>query len=295
MERAFFEGFDRGIDRRNTYCEKWDFNEKIFGRADVLPMWVADMDFASPDCVREALTLRASHGAYGYTEYTRPLSQAVCDWMRARHGLEAEPEWTLYSPGVVDSILFALKAVTEPGDRVVAQPPVYGSFFRMIARAGCETVRNPLIETGDGWRMDFDGLERHLRDGAKAMVLCSPHNPVGRVWTRGELETVVGMCNRYGTTLISDEIHADFALPGHRHTCVSTLPGAESAVLLVSPTKTFKPRGASHLVDDHPGRAPPRPGARHNGADGRRHAQHLRRGGTDGGVPMRRAVAGRAD
>ncbi len=243
MERAFFDAFDAGIDRCGTYCEKWDHNKEIFGRADVLPMWVADMDFATPDCVRDALISRASHGAYGYTNYDEPMFQAVADWMKARHGFDMLPEWALYSSGVVDSILFALKAVTKPGDRVIVQPPVYGPFYRMTKRAGCELVVNPLVETEDGWRMNLAQLEKQLRSGAKAMILCSPHNPVGRVWTRDELQTLMNLLNRYGVSLIADEIHADFALPGHPHTCSQTIEGAEKAILLVSATKTFNLAG----------------------------------------------------
>ncbi len=243
MERAFFDAFDKGIDRRGTYCEKWDFNEKIFGRADVLPMWVADMDFASPDCVREALVARAQHAAYGYTDANDSMMEAVAGWMKARHGLDMKPEWVVFSPGVVDSILYALKAVTAPGDRVVYQPPVYGPFVRMTGRAECEAVKNPLALTKDGWRMDLDGLEAQLKRGAKALILSSPHNPVGRVWTKDELQALVNLLNQYGAALIADEIHADFALPGYRHTCSMGLPGAEKSILLVSATKTFNLAG----------------------------------------------------
>ncbi len=243
MERAFFEAFESGIDRRGTSCEKWDFNQRIFGREDVLPMWVADMDFASPDCVREALICRASHGAYGYTDENDSMREAVASWMKARHGYAMRPEWGLYSSGVVDSILFALKTVTQPGDKVIVQPPVYGPFYRMTLTAGCEIVRNPLVETETGWRMNLDELETQLKAGAKAFILCSPHNPVGRVWTRDELQALIGLLNRYGAALISDEIHADFALPGHTHTCCQTLEGAEQSILLVSATKTFNLAG----------------------------------------------------
>lgn len=243
MERAFFETFESGIDRRGTSCEKWDFNQKIFGREDVLPMWVADMDFASPDCVREALICRASHGAYGYTDDSDIMREAVASWMKARHGYAMRPEWGLYSSGVVDSILFGLKTVTQPGDRVIVQPPVYGPFYRMTRTAGCELVKNPLVETETGWRMNLDELESQLKAGAKACILCSPHNPVGRVWTRDELQALISLLNRYGAALISDEIHADFALPGHTHTCCQTLEGAEQSILLVSATKTFNLAG----------------------------------------------------
>ncbi len=239
----FFKAFDRGIDRRGTYCEKWDFNERTFGRADVLPMWVADMDFASPDCVRDALIGRASHGAYGYTDMQQPMMEAVADWMKTRHGVTVLPEECMYSSGVVDSILFALKTVTSPGDGVIIQPPVYGPFRRMTLRAGCECRENPLAETEGGWRMDLDGLESLLKEGAKALIMSNPHNPVGRVWSAEELQSVISLVNRYGATLISDEIHADFALPGHRHTSVLCLEGAERAVCLVSATKTFNLAG----------------------------------------------------
>ncbi len=206
-------------------------------------MWVADMDFASPDFVRDALIERASHGAYGYTDMNMPMMEAVAGWMRSRHGVNVLPEECMYSSGVVDSILFALRTVTSPGEGVIYQPPVYGPFRRMTLRAGCACRENPLVETGGGWRMDLDGLETLLKAGAKALILSNPHNPVGRVWSREELQSVLTLVNRYGATLISDEIHADFALPGHRHTSVLSLESAERAVLLVSATKTFNLAG----------------------------------------------------
>ena len=239
----FFKAFDQGIDRRGTHCEKWDFNERTFGRADVLPMWVADMDFASPDCVRDALIGRAAHGAYGYTDMHQPMMEAVAGWMKTRHGVNVLPEECMHSSGVVDSILFALKTVTSPGDGVIIQTPVYGPFRRMTLRAGCECRENPLAETEGGWRMDLDGVESLLKEGAKALILSNPHNPVGRVWSAEELQSVVTLVNLYGATLISDEIHADFALPGHRHTSVLSLEGAGRSVCLVSATKTFNLAG----------------------------------------------------
>lgn len=270
MERAFFDAFEQGIDRRGTACEKWDFNEKIFGRADVIPMWVADMDFASPDCVREALVRRASHGAYGYTDDTGSMREAVAFWMKSRHGYDMRPEWGLYSSGVVDSLLFALKTLTRPGDRVIVQPPVYGPFYRMTRAADCELVRNPLVQTEGGWRMNLDQLESQLKTGARAMILCSPHNPVGRVWTRDELQSVLNLLNRYGAALISDEIHADFAMPGHAHTCCQTLEGAEKSILLVSATKTFNLAGlrtSTMIVPDDSLRALVQDTMRKMGAD----------------------------
>jgi len=270
MDRAYWDEFDRGIDRRGTYCEKWDFNQRIFGREDVIPMWVADMDFASPPCVREAIASRAAHGAYGYTDYDALMTEALTEWMRARHGLEMRPEWAIFSPGVVDSILFALRAVTEPGDGVIVQPPVYQPFFKMADRAGCAVMKSPLIETAEGWRMDLEGVRRRLEEGAKAMILCSPHNPVGRVWTRDELSALIALVGRYGATLIADEIHADFALPGHRHTATMTLRGAEKTILLVSATKTFNLAGlrsSAIIIRDEALRGRVRDAMRTMGAD----------------------------
>jgi cystathionine beta-lyase len=270
MDRGLFEAFEAGIDRRGTYCEKWDSVSEVFGRADVLPMWVADMDFASPECVSRALVERASHSAYGYTDYDGPMYGAVCEWMAARHGLAVQPEWVIYSPGVVDSILYALKTVTCPGDGVIVQPPVYGPFFRLVQRAGCEVLRNPLIQTEAGWRMDMEGLECHLKGGAKALILCSPHNPVGRVWQKEELQAVVSLCGRYGAFLIADEIHADFALPGHRHTCTLGLSGAQNVIMLISSTKTFNLAGlhtSSIILQDEDLRASMRKTMAQMGAD----------------------------
>lgn len=240
-KEAYFELFDRGVDRRNTGCVKWDGLEKIFGRADAMPLWVADMDFASPREVTDEIVERARHGVFGYPADGPQDAQAVCDWMRTRHGLSIAPENVLASPGVVDSLSFALNAFTEEGDLVAIQPPVYGPFERSVKNTGRRLYKNCLRQTENGWEMDLDNLEAGLKQGVKLLLLCSPHNPIGRIWTRGELEAVSALCKRYGARIVSDEIHADFELPGHRHTPMLSVD--PDAVSFVSATKTFNLAG----------------------------------------------------
>ncbi len=253
MDEQLFKIFDEGAQREGTECEKWDSRKEVFGRADVIPLWVADMDFPSPAAVKEALVERAQQGVYGYTQSLPRNRQAVANWMKKRHGADAQTDWILSSPGVVDSLREALKIFTKPGDGVVVQPPVYGPFFRVTEQVGCRILRNRLINTDEGWRMDFEDLERHFAAGAKAMLLCSPHNPTGRVWTKEELQKVVELCNRYNVALVCDEIHADFEMPGNHHTSMITLEGAQRAVVCVSATKTFNLAGlrnSSILIRD---------------------------------------------
>ena len=253
MDEQLFKIFDEGAQREGTECEKWDSRKEVFGRADVIPLWVADMDFPSPAAVRDALVERAQQGVYGYTQSLPRNRQAVASWMKKRHGADVQTDWILSSPGVVDSLREALKIFTKPGDGVVVQPPVYGPFFRVTEQVGCRILRNRLINTDEGWRMDFEDLERHFADGAKAMLLCSPHNPTGRVWTQEELQRVVELCNRYHVALVCDEIHADFEMPGNHHTSMITLEGAQRAVVCISATKTFNLAGlrnSSILIRD---------------------------------------------
>lgn len=258
MDEQLFKIFDEGAQREGTECEKWDSRKEVFGRADVIPLWVADMDFPSPAAVRDALVERAQQGVYGYTQSLPRNRQAVASWMKKRHGAEVQTDWILSSPGVVDSLREALKIFTKPGDGVVVQPPVYGPFFRVTEQVGCRILRNRLINTDEGWRMDFEDLERHFAAGAKAMLLCSPHNPTGRVWTKEELQRVVELCNRYNVALVCDEIHADFEMPGNHHTSMITLEGAQRAVVCISATKTFNLAGlrnSSILIRDEQVRA----------------------------------------
>ena len=234
---------DAPIDRRGTNCEKWDGLEKYFGRGDLLAMWVADMDFRTVPQVREALLRRAEHAIYGYTDNGDEDRRAEASWLLRRHGLAVETDWILYSPGVVDSIFFCVDALTGPDDAILVQPPVYGPFYEAVKLYGRRRVDSPLVNDESGWHMDFGDLEAKFARGVRMMILCSPHNPVGRVWTREELGRLVELANRYGVIIVSDEIHADFALDGRKQTRILSLDGAENCVMLTSATKSFNLAG----------------------------------------------------
>lgn len=236
--------FDQGVRREGTGCIKWDIRKEVFGREDVIPLWVADMDFAAPDAVVQAIIERAKHGAFGYFTHDPRDTQAVVNWMKTRHNAEVSSESVLFSPGVVDSLCVAVASVTKPGDSVVVQTPVYGPFYGAVEAAGCTVRRNLLLNTPNGWMMDFDDLEAALREGAKAVVLCNPHNPIGRVWTRAELEQVSALTKRYGAALIADEIHADLEMPGYKNTSVISVD--PDAMAFISATKTFNLAALRH-------------------------------------------------
>ena len=233
--------FDRGVKRKNTGCAKWDALRETYGREDVTPLWVADMDFPSPREVTDALIARAKEGVFGYPMEDPALKEAVCGWMHKRHGLTIAPEMVLSSAGVVDSLALAVNAFTQPGDLVAIQPPVYGPFAKSVENAGRTVYRNALRQTDAGWQMDLDNLEAGLRQGVKLLLLCSPHNPVGRVWTEAELRRLSALCARYGAKIVADEIHADFEMPGYHHTPMLTID--PNAVAFVSATKTFNLAG----------------------------------------------------
>ncbi|MBO2516190.1 MAG: hypothetical protein CW338_02795 [Clostridiales bacterium] len=233
--------FDEDVRRAGTNCVKWDGREKIFGREDAIPLWVADMDFRSPGCVKRALLERVEHGVFGYPFDMTGAKQIVCEWEKKRHGLNIENEMVLFSPGVVDSLYFAVQAFSEKGDSVALQPPVYGPFLHAIEDTGRKPFFNPLKLSGGKWRMDLNQLEDGLKQGVKLLLLCSPHNPVGRIWTREELTEVSALCRRYGCRIVTDEIHADFELPGNRH--IPMLNIDPEAICFVSSTKTFNLAG----------------------------------------------------
>ena len=240
-KEAYFALFDRGVNRRNTGCVKWDALRETYGREDITPLWVADMDLPSPEEVTDALVARAQEGVFGYPMEDPALKEAVCDWMRKRHGLTIAPERVLSSAGVVDSLALAVNAFTQPGELVAIQPPVYGPFGKCVENAGRRVYHNALRQTETGWQMDLDNLEAGLKQGVKLLLLCSPHNPVGRVWTKEELRQVSALCAQYGAKIVTDEIHADFEMPGYRHTPMLTID--PNAVALVSSTKTFNLAG----------------------------------------------------
>ncbi len=237
--------FDRIVDRSGTASLKWDFRQERTGVADILPMWVADMDFAAPPEVVEAVKSRAAHGIYGYTGHPDSFFLAVRDWLNTEHNWEIEMDSVVVTPGVVPAINLAVQAFSQPQGKVIIQPPVYYPFMWALENNRRKVVFNPLIRENDSWRMDLEGFEKHARAGARMLILCSPHNPVGRVWNHGELSELSGICRRHDILVISDEIHADLAMPGHRHLPLETVAPdlKHDLVTCYAPSKTFNLAG----------------------------------------------------
>lgn len=247
--------FDREISRSGTHSVKHDGRAGYFGTLDVLPLWVADMDFAAPPAVTKALAERAAHPVYGYTFYPDELFDALIGWLKKRHGWAVEREWIIMAPGVVPSLHAAAMAFAEPGESVIVQPPVYYPFFTAVTGTGRDLVLNPLRLRDGGYRIDFEHLEQCAAQGARLLLLCSPHNPVGRVWTRDELAEILRIAGRYNLVVLADEIHADLVYPGQRHIPLAAL--AEDAgriVTAVAPSKTFNipGMGLSALIAPNP-------------------------------------------
>jgi cystathionine beta-lyase len=237
--------FDAVIDRRHTHSLKWDHCGSTFGLDDVIPLWVADMDFAAPPAVVEAVSRRAAHGAYGYASTPESFWESVTGWLRNRHGWEVERGWLARSPGVVPALSLCVHAFTRPGDGIVVQTPVYYPFFRAVEDNGRRLLRNPLTFEGGRYRMDLAGLERTVDQDTRMLILCSPHNPVGRVWTRDELERLGEVCERRDLVVLSDEIHMDLVLGRRRHVPFATLSPAlaDRTVTCLAPSKTFNVAG----------------------------------------------------
>lgn len=209
--------FDEKINREGTESVKYDLRDKIFGKADVIPMWVADMDFRTPDFVREAVINRAKYDVYGYTFREDAYFEAIANWIRRRHQWDVKKEWMTYTPGVVAAFNMAVMGLTKEGDEIIIQPPVYPPFFHAVESHNRKLVLNPLIDTDDGFVMDYELLEKQAKT-AKMLILCNPHNPVGRCWSREELKKLGDICLKNNVLVFSDEIHCDLVLPGFKHT-----------------------------------------------------------------------------
>ena len=234
--------FDRIIDRKNTRCLKYDFAVKRGMPEDVLPLWVADMDFETSSYIEDALTERVKEGIFGYSDVQTPYFEIIRDWMIRHHDWEPQEKWLIKTPGVVFALAMAVKAYTDPGDKVLLQQPVYYPFSEVITDNGREVVSNDLVLTEDGtYKIDFADFEQKIiANGIKLFLLCSPHNPVGRVWTKEELETIGDICVKHGVTVVSDEIHNDFIWEG-THTVFAGIKKefADISVTCTSPSKTF--------------------------------------------------------
>ena len=241
--------FDEIIDRRGTHSDKWDMMQAKYGISpqDGIAMWVADMDFRPPDCVTEALNGMARHGIYGYYGDDRGYRASIRWWMKERHGWQVEPEWIFTTHGLVNGTAMCVDTFTEPGDAVVLFTPVYHAFARVIRAAGREVRECPLVDNNGRYEMDFAAYDALMTGNERMVILCSPHNPGGRVWTRAELQGVAEFARRHDLILVSDEIHHDLLMPGQRHIPMAHIDGVASRlVMMTATTKTFNIAGA-HL------------------------------------------------
>ena len=236
--------FSRPTERRGTDSYKWDSAPET----DIIPLWVADMDFETFPGITEALQRRVAHGIFGYTRVPEAYYEAVCNWFGKHHGWHINREDIIYTSGVVPAVSAVIKALTLPGDQVIVQGPVYNCFFSSIRNNGCETVSNSLIYNKEELRyeIDFDDLERKLKhERARLMLLCNPHNPGGRVWTRDELTRVAELCRKYGVRVVSDEIHCELTLYDNEYVPFGSLPDelSHGSITCCSPSKAFNTAG----------------------------------------------------
>jgi len=246
------EPFDACISREGTSSVKWDLRQEVFGKRDVLPLWIADMDIRCPQPIIEAFKKRVEHGVFGYTAKMDAFFDAIIGWEKRRHGWEVDKAWINTCPGIVSGINTAIQAFSQPGDKVIIQPPVYHPFYDAVVGNGRQLVFNPLKKESGRFTMDFEDLEKKIDDRTKILILCSPHNPVGRVWTRDELERLAKICLNKGVLILSDEIHQDIVFSPHSHIPLASLtadargnplPIGERTITFIAPSKTFNIAG----------------------------------------------------
>ncbi|MDY0101466.1 MAG: PatB family C-S lyase [Lentimicrobium sp.] len=239
--------FDEIIERSDTASVKYDLRGVIFGNEDVLPMWVADMDFCTPDFIMKAIRQRAEHEILGYSIRTEDYYNALMGWLKRRHNWEIKKEWVAFSPGIVPAVNMAVLAFTRQRDVIIVQPPVYFPFFGAVTDHKRKLVYNPLIMKDSRYQMDFENLERLCREGARMLIISNPHNPAGNAWTAEELGHMATICLKYNVLMIADEIHSDLVNRGFRHTVLASLSPeiALQTVTMVAPSKTFNLAGLS--------------------------------------------------
>lgn len=237
--------FDKKIDRRNTYSIKYDVETRGKSK-DTLPLWVADMDFQTPDCVLEAMQAQVQHGIFGYSESDRGYFETLKGWFSHRHGWEVEENWLVKTPGIVTAIYMAINALTDPGDAVIIQQPVYYPFASAVNDTGRKLVVSELVYQDGAYSINFEDFEEKIKENkVKLFILCNPHNPVGRVWTIEELSKLGEICLRNDVLVISDEIHEDFVYPGNRHNVFASISPElrECTITCTAPSKSFNLAG----------------------------------------------------
>lgn len=242
--------FDEIIDRKNTNSVKYGKLEHYFGKDELLPFWVADTDFNVPDCISNAIIQRAKHAIYGYSFRGKECILSVQNWLKTRHNWEVKEEWISSSPGVVTALSLLLMSLTEKGDSIAVQPPVYHPFFHVINDTERRLIHNPLIRTENSYKMDFDHLEQLAKEGLKAIIISNPHNPVGRVWNKDELLKLGEIAKKYNLLIISDEIHQDLIYKKYKHTVLASLSDdlAQRTITCIAPSKTFNVAGLASSV-----------------------------------------------
>ena len=237
--------FNTPIDRRGTHCVKFDALKEMYGREDLLSLWVADMDFATPDFIIDALKRRLDHPVLGYPVQYDGYWQSVVDWIRSHHGWQVEREWMRYIPGIVKGIGMVVNVFTKPGDKIIIQPPVYHPFRLVPEHNDREIVMNPLRQVGDTYEMDFEQLEQVIDDKCKILILANPHNPVGITWSRDTLVRLADIAVKHNLIVISDEIHCDMALYGNKHIPFASVSenAVRCSITFGAPSKTFNIAG----------------------------------------------------
>ena len=229
------------VNRKNTNCEKWDGLIDMYGQDNLLAMWVADMDFQVPDCVISALQTYVTHGAFGYYRTPDSYYEAFINWEKSQHGFEVQKEWIRFSPGVVSAFYWIVQFMTNPGDAVIVTTPVYYPFMNSVKDNGRKLIKSDLVNTDGTYSIDFADFEKKIiENDVKLFILCSPHNPVGRVWTHEELKTLFDICRKHNVFVISDEIHHDLVFGEHAHIPSLTVGDySDMMIMLTAPSKTF--------------------------------------------------------
>lgn len=237
--------FDKVVERSNTASVKWDATEELFGEKELLPLWVADMDFKVPDEVVKAIQSQAEHGIFGYTTRKPSYYEAIIDWMKDHHNWVIEKEWICHSPGVVTALNLIVQAFSEPGDKIIVQPPVYYPFMKAIQNHDRQVVYNPLLFNEGRFEMDFEDLISKIDSSVKIILLCNPQNPGGRIWTESELKRLGDICLERGVLVVSDEIHQDLVFKPGKHIPFSAISEqfADNSIICTAPSKTFNLAG----------------------------------------------------